>query len=138
MKLAWTNPKHLGHIQLGPVTRTDFVRYAGASGDFNPLHHDAEFARAAGLPDVMAQGMYSAGLLASVLETWFGAGSLLRYSVRFRQPVWPDDRLTARCDSLTETTATTADLCASLCRGKTDVVLTATATIRKNPAGQEA
>lgn len=73
---------------LGPVTRTDLVRYAGASGDFNPLHHDPDFARAAGLPDVMAHGMYSAGLVASQVERWFGAGSMARFAVRFRAPVW--------------------------------------------------
>ena len=50
---------------FGPVTRTDLVRYAGASGDMNPIHHDEDFARASGLPSVMAHGMLSAGLLAS-------------------------------------------------------------------------
>ncbi len=85
-------------VTLGPVTRTDLVRYAGASGDFNPLHHDPDFARAAGLPDVMAHGMYSAGLVASELERWFGVGSMAAFAVRFRAPVWVGDRLLLSCD----------------------------------------
>ena len=75
----------------GPVTRTDLVRYAGASGDFNPLHHDDEFAR----PSVMAHGMFSAGLLASFVTRWFGAGSVRRFKVRFRERVFPGDVLSA-------------------------------------------
>jgi acyl dehydratase len=80
---------------IGPLTRTDFVRYAGASGDFNPIHHDDEFARSAGLPSVMAHGMLSAGFLASFVTRWFGAGSVRHYKVRFRERVWPGDVLRA-------------------------------------------
>lgn len=83
-------------FRFGPVSRTDIVRYAGASGDFNPIHHDEEFARRAGLPGVMAHGMLSAGLLASFLTRWFGPGSVRRYKVRFRERVWPGDVLSAR------------------------------------------
>jgi acyl dehydratase len=79
----------------GPVTRTDLVRYAGASGDFNPLHHDDDYARASGLPSVMAHGMFSAGLLASFVTRWFGAGSVRRFKVRFRERVFPGDVLSA-------------------------------------------
>jgi acyl dehydratase len=82
-------------IDFAPLTRTDFVRYAGASGDFNPLHHDAEYARAAGLPDVMGHGMLSAGLLATAVTRWFGSDAVEAFSVRFQTPVWPGDRLTA-------------------------------------------
>ena len=81
---------------VGPLTRTDIVRYAGASGDLNPIHHDEVFARSAGLPMVMAHGMLSAGLLGSFLTRWFGAGSVRRFKVRFRERVWPGDTLTAR------------------------------------------
>lgn len=81
---------------VGPLTRTDIVRYAGASGDFNPIHHDEEFARAAGLPTVMAHGMLSAGLLASFVTRWFGEGSVRRFTVRFRERVWPGDTLTGQ------------------------------------------
>jgi acyl dehydratase len=80
---------------VGPLTRTDIVRYAGASGDYNPIHHDEEFAKSAGLPSVMAHGMLSAGLLASFVTRWFGAGSVRRFKVRFREQVWPGDVLRA-------------------------------------------
>jgi len=82
-------------FSYGPLSVTDLVRYAGASGDFNPLHHDAGYAQAAGLPGVMAHGMLSAGLLASFVTRWFGAGSVRRYKVRFREKVFPGDTLTA-------------------------------------------
>jgi len=121
-------------ISFPPLTRTDLVRYAGASGDFNPLHHDHAFASAAGLPDVMAHGMLSAGLLASALTSWFGAGSVLRYAVRFLKPVWPGDRLVAGCESLTmrETGAAgcVADLTLTLTRGDGEVVLSGEARVR--------
>ncbi len=82
-------------FRVGPLTRTDIVRYAGASGDFNPIHHDEVFAQAAGLPSVMAHGMLSAGLLASFVTAWFGPGSVKHYKVRFRDKVWPGDVLSA-------------------------------------------
>ncbi len=81
--------------RFGPVSRTDLVRYAGASGDFNPLHHDETFARAAGLPGVMAHGMFSAGLLGSFLISWVGERPIRRFKVRFLSPVWPGDTLRA-------------------------------------------
>ena len=83
-------------FQFGPITQTDLVRYAGASGDFNPLHHDGNFAREAGLPGVMAHGMLSAGLLGSFLVSWVGDRRVRRFKVRFRSPVWPGDTLHAR------------------------------------------
>ena len=83
-------------FRYGPLTRADLVRYAGASGDLNPIHYDEGFARASGLPMVMAHGMLSAGLLASFVTRWFGPGSVRRYKVRFRDRVWPGDVLEAR------------------------------------------
>lgn len=115
-------------VVYGPLTRTDLVRYAGASGDFNPLHHDHAFATAAGLPDVMAHGMLSAGLLASALTRWFGAGAVRRYAVRFRSPVWPGDVLTARCLTL-QPTPDGAELTLALTRADGETVLSATASV---------
>lgn len=83
-------------MRFGPLTVTDIVRYAGASGDFNPLHHDPDFVKAAGLPSVMAHGMLSAGLLGSFVNTWFAPGSVRRYKVRFNDRVWPGDVLIPR------------------------------------------
>jgi acyl dehydratase len=66
------------------VTLTDVVRYAGASGDFNPLHHDHAAARAAGMDGAFAHGMFSAGCLASAVTDAVGIESLARLAVRFR------------------------------------------------------
>lgn len=76
------------------LTRTDLVKYAGASGDFNPMHHDDVQATAAGLPSVFGHGMYSAGLVATALTDYVGLGSLTRYKVRFAKQTWPGDVLT--------------------------------------------
>ena len=75
------------------LTRTDLVRYAGASGDFNPMHHDEVMAKAAGMPSVFGHGMFSAGLLASALTDYVGEGTLTRYAVRFTKQAWPGDVL---------------------------------------------
>ncbi|WP_102142141.1 MaoC/PaaZ C-terminal domain-containing protein [Mycobacterium hubeiense] len=80
--------------EFGPLTRQMFVRYAGASGDLNPMHYDDEFARAAGFPSVFAQGMFSAALLAGFATDWLGARNVRRFGVRFREQVWPGDVLT--------------------------------------------
>jgi acyl dehydratase len=75
------------------LTRTDLVRYAGASHDFNPMHHDDERARAAGMKSVFGHGMFSAGLLATALTDLVGIGNLRSYKVRFTTQAWPDDVL---------------------------------------------
>ena len=79
---------------VGPVGVADFVRYAGASGDFNPLHYDDAIARAAGFRTVFAQGMFSAGVLGAYVADSFGAASVRRFNVRFVDVVWPGDALT--------------------------------------------
>jgi acyl dehydratase len=79
--------------EFGPLTRQMFVRYAGASGDLNPMHYDDELARSAGYPSVFAQGMLSAALLAGFATDWLGARSVRRFGVRFREQVWPGDVL---------------------------------------------
>jgi len=76
------------------LTRTDLVRYAGASGDFNPIHHDEGFAKAAGNPSVFGHGMLTAGFVAKCLTDAVGAESLRRYKVRFATRVWPGDTIT--------------------------------------------
>ena len=79
---------------VGPLSVADFVRYAGASGDFNPLHYDETIARAAGFESVFAQGMFSAGVLASFAADWLGAAAVRRFRVRFLDVVWLGDTLT--------------------------------------------
>jgi acyl dehydratase len=76
------------------LTRTMFVRYAGASGDFNPMHHDDTIATSVGNPSVFGHGMLTAGLMARVVKDWFGPEALRRYQVRFSKQVWPGDTLT--------------------------------------------
>jgi acyl dehydratase len=75
------------------VTRTDLVRYAGASGDFNPMHHDEILATKAGMPSVFAHGMLSMGLLSNVLVAFGGPASVVRYDVQFRAITWPGDKI---------------------------------------------
>jgi len=77
------------------LTRTDLVRYAGASGDFNPMHTDEVAAKEAGLPSVFGHGMFSAGLLARAITDWTGVGTVKRYKVRFTKQTWPGEKLTS-------------------------------------------
>jgi acyl dehydratase len=78
------------------LSRTQIVMYAGASGDFNPIHHDETFATQAGYPSVFAHGMLSMGLTGRLLTDWLGDGVLREFGVRFVRQVWPGDTLTAK------------------------------------------
>ena len=74
------------------VTRADLVRYAGVSGDRNPIHWSDRVATAVGLPGVIAHGMYTMALAARAVETWAGAGSVREIGCKFTKPVVvPDD-----------------------------------------------
>ena len=75
------------------LTRTDLVMYAGASGDFNPMHHDEIKAQAAGLPSVFGHGMFSMGLLGRAITDWVGIGNLRTFKVRFTKQTWPGETL---------------------------------------------
>ena len=79
---------------VGPVTVSDFVRYAGASGDFNPMHFDPERAAAAGFDEPFAQGMFTAGVLASFAADWMGPENVRSIKVRFVEIVRLGDTLT--------------------------------------------
>jgi acyl dehydratase len=81
---------------FGPITQTDIVRYAGASGDFNPIHHDDQYAKSAGFPGVFSIGMLQAGCLATFAAEWFGEENVRRFQVRFKDMVWPGDTCTCR------------------------------------------
>ena len=78
------------------LTRTDLVKYAGASGDFNPMHHDEVAAQKAGQPSVFGHGMFSMGLLGTALTDYVGVGNVTRYQVRFARQTWPDEELETR------------------------------------------
>ena len=79
--------------QVYRVTRADLVRYAGASGDFNPIHWNERVATAVGLPGVIAHGMFTMALAGRAVTDWTGdPGALVEYQVRFGRPVpVPDD-----------------------------------------------
>ncbi len=81
-------------VVIEHLTRTDLVRYAGASGDFNPIHHDEGFARDAGNPTVFGHGMLTAGFVARAVTDAVGPANLRRYKVRFATRVWPGDTIT--------------------------------------------
>jgi acyl dehydratase len=84
--------------QTYPVTRADLVRYAGASGDFNPIHWNERVATEVGLPGVIAHGMLTMALAARAVTAWAGdPAALVEYHVRFGRPVVvPDDGTGAR------------------------------------------
>jgi acyl dehydratase len=81
-------------LEDGPLTVTDFVRYQGASGDMNPIHHDSEFAQQAGFPKPFAVGMRQMGVLASWATDWLGPQNVRRLKVQWREQAWPGDVLT--------------------------------------------
>lgn len=79
------------------LSRTQIVQYAGASGDYMPLHTDEMYAREiAGYPGVFAHGMLSMGATGVMLTNWVGDGRLTKYSARFTRQVWPGDDLIAK------------------------------------------
>jgi acyl dehydratase len=79
------------------LTRTQIVQYAGASGDYNPLHTDATYAQeVAGYPGVFAHGMLTMGMTGRAVTDWVGDGQLTAYGVRFTSQVWPGERLVSR------------------------------------------
>jgi acyl dehydratase len=91
-------------LRVGPLGRTDFVRYAGASGDFHPLHHDEVYAREAGFPSVFGMGLLHGGILGLHLARWVGPVNIRTFSIRFTGQVWPGDELevTAQVDRVRE------------------------------------
>ncbi len=128
---------------FGPLTRQMFVRYAGASGDLNPMHYDDQLAQSAGYPSVFAQGMFSAALLAGFATDWLGAGSVRRFGVRFREQVWPGDVLTCS-GTVTEVSAesdadrVSVELIATRQTGGVAIAGSAEFRVPRNAAGHDA
>jgi acyl dehydratase len=121
-------------VLVEDLTRTQIVQYAGASGDFNPLHTDDRYAReVAGYPGVFAHGMLTMGMTGRLLTDWAGDGRLVRYGVRFVQQVWPGDRLTATATVVaigTDDEGPTADLEIVTVNQDGKPVVTGAATVR--------
>jgi acyl dehydratase len=89
-----------GHVHeqvvVEDLKRTQFVMYAGASGDFHPFHTDEPYAKAMGMPGTFAHGMLTMGLSGRALTDFVGDGLLTDFGARFRRPVWPGDTLRVR------------------------------------------
>lgn len=84
-------------VVVDDLTRTQLVMYAGASGDYNPLHTDDLYSKeVAGYPGVFAHGMLSMGLTGKMLTNYVGDGRLTKFGVRFTNQVWPGDTLTSK------------------------------------------
>ena len=75
------------------LDRMHFVRYAGATGDFNPIHTDDTFAQRVGYPSVFGHGMLTAGFLSTYLTGYVGLGNVRRYGFRMHRQIWPGDSL---------------------------------------------
>jgi acyl dehydratase len=86
----------LKEIQLDPVSRIDLIKYAGASGDFNPIHTIDEEANKAGLPGIIAHGMWTMGNLAKLFTPYFEEGFVQDYSIRFKGMVFLNDVITLK------------------------------------------
>ena len=86
----------LPDLVKGPIQQIQLTRYAGASGDFNPIHQDDEFAKAAGMGGVFGHGMLTMGFVAQCVTDWSGAGSVKKLGVRFAGLVRLKDVITCR------------------------------------------
>jgi acyl dehydratase len=86
----------LGEIQLNPVSRIDLIKYAGASGDFNPIHTIDKEATKAGLPGIIAHGMWTMGNLSKLFTPYLEEGFIQDYKIRFADMVFLDDVITLK------------------------------------------
>jgi acyl dehydratase len=124
-------------VVVDDLTRTQLVQYAGASGDYNPLHTDEVFAtKVAGYPTVFAHGMLSMAMTGRMLTDWVGDGRLTKFGVRFVKQVWPGDTLTAAAtiDAIREADGVpVADLTVATTNQDGEAVITGTATARLDP-----
>src|SRR5918911_3433329 len=95
LKVGDTHAEQIVHN----LTRTQIVQYAGASGDYNPIHTDEVYTtKVAQYPTVFAHGMLTMGMTGKMLTNYVGDGRLTKYGVRFVSQVWPGDTLTARAE----------------------------------------
>ncbi|MFY0578216.1 MaoC family dehydratase [Cystobacter fuscus] len=83
-------------LAKAPIDRVQLSRYAGASGDFNPVHVDEVYAKSVGMPSVYAPGMLVMGMLGQLISDWARGGQLRRYHVRFIKMVWPGDTVVCK------------------------------------------
>ncbi|WP_027409433.1 MaoC family dehydratase [Anoxybacillus tepidamans] len=86
----------LKEVELPPVSRIDLIKYAGASGDYNPIHTIDEEAKKAGLPGIIAHGMWTMGNLTKLFTPYYEQGFIRDYSIRFKGMVFLDDIVTLK------------------------------------------
>ncbi|WP_054815015.1 MaoC/PaaZ C-terminal domain-containing protein [Nocardia arizonensis] len=134
MTSAAVNEAKVGDVRrlklVDDLTRTRIVQYAGASGDYNPLHTDEVFARkVAGAPGVFAHGMLTMGMTGRVVTDWFGAENITGYSARFVAQVWPGDSLTAEA-RIDEIVGGEAHIALITTNQRDETVLTGSAVVR--------
>ncbi|WP_454883165.1 MaoC/PaaZ C-terminal domain-containing protein [Sphingomonas oryzagri] len=117
-------------VMVDNLTRGQIVQYAGASGDYNPLHTDEIYAtQCAGFPSVFAHGMLTMGMAGRVLAELYGTDRIVRFGGRFRAQVWPGDALTASIE-VTSSSAREIDI-SIVVRSRPDtVVFDGTAVIK--------
>lgn len=120
-------------LRVDDLSRSQIVRYLGASGDFNPLHHHGEFARRGGQDGVIAPGMLVAGIASSALTDWVPVGAVERFRTRFVDTVRPGDDLVVRgeisdVDRSGKVSTAVVELVVE--NGTGDIVLEGDATIR--------
>lgn len=121
-------------VLVEDLKRTQIVQYAGASGDYNPVHTDEKFVtEVAGYPTVFAHGMLTMGMTGTLVTNFVGDGRLKKYGVRFVNQVWPGDTLTATAeitDIRSEDGEDVVDLTITTLNQDDKPVLTGTATAR--------
>ena len=121
-------------VLVDDLSRTQIVQYAGASGDYNPLHSDYKFTtEVAGYPSVFAHGMLTMGMTGRIVTDWFGVESLAKYGVRFVKQVFPGDALTATAEVTAvreEGGQRLADVSITTVNQDGDAVLTGAATVK--------
>jgi len=121
--------------RAGPITQEHLIRYAGASGDFNPFHFDTELVRSRGFKGVFAQGLLTAGILGQTLAAWAGQDLIRKLGVRFVEPVWLGDELIFRAvvthSYMSEAGNARADLDCMVSSGDGRQVLKGSATVGK-------
>jgi acyl dehydratase len=119
------------------LTRTQIVQYAGASGDYNPLHTDDVYTtQVAGYPSVFAHGMLTMGMTGKMLTNYVGDGRLVTYGVRFTSQVWPGDTLVTKAtveNVREEDGQFFVDLSVSTTNQNGNVVISGNATARIDP-----
>jgi acyl dehydratase len=122
---------------VNDLTRTQIVQYAGASGDYNPVHTDEVFAtKVAGFPSVFAHGMLTMGMTGRMLTNYVGDGRLTKYGVRFTRQVFPGDALDAKAtvqDIRQEAGQYYADLAVETFNQNGEVVISGSATAWIDP-----